>query len=423
MSSIFSRIKEFTQRIREAGERGSLLPAWTETYGVRPVVTFSDLVKIYVADYAAKAAVDFLADQAVGAGFYTTVNEEYSEAEKVKEILDEFNESVNLDGLLQVGAREIVAFGNSFWEKITPNRLESLKVLPITSIEKVLSDQYGGIKGYKQTTTYGGKTLDPERIIHFCWNPVNGELFGTGILRVLAEKFTVNAETRESLMAAKAKLEKVMPEIFEKYAGPDELWIFEGIGDEKLAEYQRTIKAKPKAGARFVYNRPADIKTVQIDPRARFDGYVEHLINQFYLGLQTPLPKLFTTPGFTEASARSAIEIAERKVVSLQRFMKRIVEREIFTVVVKQAGYDLVKAAVRLNWGMPEKPEIEALLPVLAQIARDRPDIISAEEFRDILIDMGLPLEAKAEPSEVEVLPETQGAKEVNRSNGFSTQD
>jgi len=46
---------------------------------------------------------------------------------------------------------------------------------------------------------------------------------------------------------------------------------------------------------------------------------------------------------------------------------------------------------------MPEKPEIEALLPVLAQIARDRPDILSAEEFRDILIDMGLPLK-KAEP-------------------------
>jgi len=48
---------------------------------------------------------------------------------------------------------------------------------------------------------------------------------------------------------------------------------------------------------------------------------------------------------------------------------------------------------------MPEKPDVEALLHVLVQIAKDRPDIISPKEFRKILINMGLPLE-KAEGSE-----------------------
>jgi hypothetical protein len=38
---------------------------------------------------------------------------------------------------------------------------------------------------------------------------------------------------------------------------------------------------------------------------------------------------------------------------------------------------------------------------MLADIARDRPEIISAVEFRKILIDMGLPLEAeKMTPTE-----------------------
>jgi len=372
-------------RLTEAKERGTLLPAWKEAYGETPTVTFSDLVEIYLGDYAAKAAVDFLADQAVGGGFYTTVNKDYAEADKAKRVVDDFNESVNLDALLQVGAREIVAYGNSFSEKITPNRLENLKILPITSIEKVLRDAYGEVKGYKQTATYGGKTLAPDSIIHFCWNPVNGEPFGTGILRVLAEKLTVNGETRESLMAVKARLEKVMPEIFEKYAGPDELWIFEGVGDDKLAEYQRLIKDKPKAGARFVYNRPADVKTVAVDPRARFDGYVEHLINQFYLGLQTPLPKLFTTPGFTEASARAAVEIAERKVLSLQRFIKRVIEREIFRPVIRQAGLDPEKADVRLNWGSPQVPEtkIEDMLKA-AELG-----FVRREEFRKMLTKKG----------------------------------
>jgi len=63
----------------------------------------------------------------------------------------------------------------------------------------------------------------------------------------------------------------------------------------------------------------------------------KHLINQFYLGLQTPLPKLFTTPGFTQASATAALELAERKVLALQRFLKRIVEKEIFIPVLRLA--------------------------------------------------------------------------------------
>ena len=397
MSLVLRKIKDFSRRLREAKERGVLLPAWKEAYGETPAVTFSDLMTIYVSDYAAKAAVDFLADQSVGAGFYTTVNNNYESAEKAKQIVDEFNESVNLDGLLQVAAREIVAFGNSFWEKITPSKFESLKVLPVTSIEKVLRDRYGGIRGYKQTATYDGKILAPETIIHFRWNPVNGEPFGTGILRVLAEKLTVNGETRESLIAVKARLEKAMSDIFEKYAGPDELWIFEGVGDDKLAEYQRLIRGKPKAGARFVYNRAADVKTVQVDPRARFDGYVEHLINQFYLGLQTPLPKLFTTPGFTEASAKAAVELAERKVVSLQRFIKRTVEREIFQPVVKQAGLDPIRAGARLNWGFPRTPEVrlEDLLKA-AELG-----FVRREELRKMLVKSGWDIEETEVEEEV----------------------
>jgi len=48
----------------------------------------------------------------------------------------------------------------------------------------------------------------------------------------------------------------------------------------------------------------------------------------------------------------------------------------------------------------PEKPDVEALLPMLVNISRDRPDIISAKEFRKILIDMGLALEKAEEPEE-----------------------
>ena len=57
--------------------------------------------------------------------------------------------------------------------------------------------------------------------------------------------------------------------------------------------------------------------------------------------------------------------MAERHVIALQPFIKRIVEQEIFVSIINQAGFDYEKADCRLNWGMPEKPDVEALLPVI----------------------------------------------------------
>jgi len=364
---------------------GSLLPAHLSIFGEQPPIRFEDYIEAYLKDPSCKAFVDFLADQVVGVGFYTTVDYSYPKAREAKEIVDDFCESVNLDGLLHISAREIIAAGNSFWEKIEPNNLEDLRILPLTSISQIKRDIYGNIKEYVQSPEYGGKTIPPDRIIHFKWNPVNGEPFGTGILRPLLERMRVGGEVRMSFLEMKARIERMLPEIFERYAGPDELWIFEGVSDEQLAEYQRLIKSKPKTGARFVYNRPADVKTVQIDPRIQFKAYLEHIINQVYLGGQTPLPKLFTTPGFTEASARAALEIAERKIIALQRFIKRIIEREVFNPLIEQAGLDARRASCRLNWSVPERPKIN--VPDLIRAAELK--LITAEEFRDMMREMG----------------------------------
>ena len=384
-----NRIARWLQE-RIARPVGNLLPAHLSSFGEQPTVSFQDCIEAYLKDPACKAFVDFLADQVVGVGFYTTVNEGYDGASGAKEAVDGFCEKVNLDGMLQIAAREIIAAGNSFWERIEPDRIVDLRILPLTSISRIKRDVHGNVQGYVQSASYGGKTLAPERIIHFNWNPVDGEPFGTGVLRPLLEKMTVGGETRMSFLEMKARIEKMLPEIFEKYAGPDELWIFEGVSDERLTEYQRIIRSKPKAGARFVYNRPADIKTVQIDPRTQFQTYLEHIINQVYLGGETPLPKLFTTPGFTEASAKAAIELAEQKVHALQRFIKRIIEKEIITPLVEQAGYDPMEAGIRLNWGVPEKLGI-----VVADLLKATElELIRPDEFRSMMKKMGWELTA-----------------------------
>ncbi|MBA7715184.1 hypothetical protein ES703_124225 [subsurface metagenome] len=341
MSAVVKKFKQLYEKLQP--NTGALLPAWRQIYGETRTVTFNDIITAYSSDPSCKAFVDFLADQAVGAGFYTTINEQYAKAKQAKQTVDDFNETVNLDELLQIAAREIVASGNSFWLKTEPEHLQNLKILPLTGFDNptaIKRNQYGTVTSYNYSYGDVKTAFTPEKIIHFRWNPTNFSAYGTGVLQVLLSELCFNGETRLSFLEMKARIEKIMPEIFEKYAGPDELWIFAGASDEKLAEYQKLIKTKPKAGARFVYNKAeADIKTVSVDPRARYEAYIDHILNQIYLGGQTPLPKLFTTPGFTEASAKAALEIAERKVMALQRFIKRTCERQIFTPLIQQAVF------------------------------------------------------------------------------------
>ena len=100
-----------------------------------------------------------------------------------------------------------------------------------------------------------------------------------------------------------------------------------------------------------------------------------------------------THDSFTEASARAALEIAERKVMALQRFIKRTCEREIFTPLIQQAGLDPAKANCRINWGR-EKPEVQLKdLIRLAEIsATSETSYVRPEEVRKNLIKAGFEL-------------------------------
>ena len=124
------------------------------------------------------------------------------------------------------------------------------------------------------------------------------------------------------------------------------------------------------------------MKPVTIDPRAQgFVYYIDHIVNQFYLGCETPLPRLFCTPDFTEASARAALDLQDMLKKPIQRYIKRQVERDIFNTALRQTGFNPLETKIRLNWGSPESPElVPADLIHAAQLGLIRP-----EEFRKTL--------------------------------------
>ncbi|MEM0313348.1 MAG: hypothetical protein QXQ41_02225 [Candidatus Bathyarchaeia archaeon] len=380
-TSLWKHIREAFTGPRTSGYSTTASRVFSET----AEIPLSEVMLLYERDPTCKASVDLLAAAAVGMGFHTTVNGGYEQADEAKEAVDRFCEEVNLDGLICDMARVLIACGNDFWLRVTPESLRELYRIPVDAVDRLECRFIGEdlkvpaeVTGYRLRSSYGGRTLRPEAVIHWRINSVRG--FGVGLLQVLMHTLAVNGDRRPAFAWMKNKIERIMPSIFEKYAGPDVLAHLPGANEDTIRKFERAIKERPEEGSWLFYTgkQEARLFPVTIDPRARFEYYVEHIINQFYLACETPLPRLFSMPGFTEASAKAALELQNMLVKPIQRYIKRTVEREIFKPVLEQAGLDPTEAHVRLNWGVPEKPEVK-----MADMLRAAElGLIRAEEFR-----------------------------------------
>ncbi len=407
-------IINLVRRVREAltPQRSALFLTTTEkVMGVSPEVGFKAMTSVYLGDLAARASIDFLADQIAGVGFYTTMNEEYieqSDGKTAKEIVDEFCEQHGLDQILQESARYLVGWGNVFWWVGNPKKIEFLRLVPPEIIRDngIKFNYEGQLEKIELDWKRGPQQIPGDELIHLAYNVLTAKPLGIGILQSLCTPLDIgNGETREPFYQIKAKIQSGMADTIYTFGAPNELWSFPGLSKEKLQEYLAQIKTIPRRGARFVFNPPAGSEakvTAIVAERMRgLDFYVETLEDEFILGLQTPLAKLITKTGFTEASADAALEIAERRVLGLQRFLKRGVERYLFDRVVAATGLDPAQAEVRLNWGLKESLDYEKLTAILSQlveILKVSPNVVTPPELRKILRDVAkLPLE-EAEP-------------------------
>ena len=115
---------------------GYALPQSSLVYET-PCIPLVEVIKLYERDPTCKASVDLLAASAVGSGFYTTVNWDYAKAAQAKSVVDNFNENVNLDALLCDMARMLIACGNDFWLKLTPQNVKALHRLPVDAVERI----------------------------------------------------------------------------------------------------------------------------------------------------------------------------------------------------------------------------------------------------------------------------------------------
>ena len=368
-----------------------------------PSVGFKDYIEAYEKDPDIAASVDFLTNQIVAPGFYTE-----SDDPKAKELVDAFCAEVGMDELLFKVVKELVLAGNSFvrYDLDRRGRLQGLIHLKLSGIKRVQKDKNTN-KPIAYIYSPDGsveKRIPAEEIIHFAWNTIDGSVLGCGIARQLLEPRQITLDTGEtvtvsSLLKHKWRMEWTMQRLLERYVSRF-IYRFPGIPESVLKEKIIPYIQSLKPGQDFITNaRELEVKQLKIDPRANFEAYINYLHNETLAGLRTPVVKLFTTPGFTEASARAAVEAAEHHVRAIQRYVKRVVENKIFRRLLEDYGFNWDESMVKLNWGLPERPEISLSDIFKASYPPSElyKPLISRREARSILRDMGWPLEPEEE--------------------------
>ncbi|MEM2759867.1 MAG: hypothetical protein QXU32_06585 [Nitrososphaerales archaeon] len=355
-----------------------------EAIGERPEITFDQLCRYYLEDPTIQNAVNSFRDHIVGSGFYVTAS-----SERAVNIINEFCDGIDLDSILYDVVGEMLVCGNSFLEMLAPENLEDLERVQITTVKRVRRDAYGNPLSIIQEVNGAEHELDPRNFIHFKLFEVARQPFGIGLFHALALPQTVNGKRRPSVLDSWNKMRDAMVRIFENYSDPKVMYVFDNASESFLQDQAVKIRNMEK-GEAFLTNKKFEFHELKVDPRTRFDGYVTAVRTEIELGSQTPAAKLQTTTGYTEASARAVIELVERRIIGIQRKLRRIIEREIFDRVLIKNGLNVQRARVELHWGQPDMPEfnIEDIFRAANTIVEGKP-LITWQEARNILKKSG----------------------------------
>ncbi|MEM2910406.1 MAG: hypothetical protein QXO01_05020 [Nitrososphaerota archaeon] len=381
-----------------------------------PIIPFQQYIDYYLSDPLIMSAADYIEQAVAGMGGYTT-----ADVDIAKDGIDEFNSQINLDELHLKIAKWTTLSGDFFLERIydayevetlkdpwTSAKVEitvpakdaalvDVKPLPLSSIVSAVRTYDGTILWYNRLYKGQQTKLSPKLVVHYRWNVVDEKAFGTGWLTSMLTEgvgFTIKGKTRkrEPFVKLKEKLDDASMRLAIK-AIPRHVYVFPAMPLDILKEAQsRLEKLEPEQD--FLTNsKELDVKEVGVSSRAVLEFFWKHIFEQFIMGTQTHHIRLFTTPGFTEASAKVADATMERKLMAIRRFIKRITEREIFDEFLRTHGIDPVQANVRWNWGLKEEPkiEVEHLIKFAELLAQGAP-VVRLDELRGMLKRLGFML-------------------------------
>ena len=374
------------------------------SYKLKGLNTFYELYKNHD---LVRGMIDDLAESAGGQGIYTTVEKvsPVFSRNRSKELCDDFAKQFNMDDLLPKIAKNMLIAGFCPVETKLNGSVEKcmLKVVhPQTVVEIQTDPTTGEVLRAKQKVGTETKTLEGTNLAWFTYGNLANDPRGISFIHSIL-----------SLLTTLDNATNTVSNIAERYISPIAIW----KSRRSSADLKKAVVDDREEGeAIFLGSLTPDemkeesVKFVQVDPRVPFWDYMENLELRVYA--YSRASNVWYTKNANLASAEKMEDIVARHVASIQRTIKRQIEKSWFNPLIKLNG---LEEFPRVNFGR-EPTGVEDITPSEIITTGLNLGYINQAQYYEILRSIGVKineeLATKPEPKNEEKPGEKDDSEE-----------
>jgi len=369
-------------------------------YKLKAISTYYEL---YANHDLVRGMIDDLAESAGGQGIYTTVEKlsPVFQKNRSKELCDEFAKHFNLDEVLPKVAKNILIAGFCPVEtKLSPTIEKcALKVVHPQTVDKIVTDPVTGeVLEVLQKVGDKQMRLDGKNLAWFTYGNLANDPRGISFIQSILSLLTTldNATNTVSTIA-------------ERYVSPIAVW----KSRAPSSTLKEAVLKRQEGEAIFLGQLTPDemkddiVKFYQVDPRVPFWDYMENLELRVYA--YSRASNVWYTKNANLASAEKMEDIVARHVASIQRNIKRIIEKAWLGPLCEMNGLEEMP---RVNFGR-EPTGVEDITPSDIITKGLELGYINQAQYYEILRTIGVKItEELATKPEIKEEPEEKPEEE-----------
>jgi len=281
---------------------------------------------IYNSVPIAKSAIDHTSNFAIQSGYMIE-----SDLPADKEKIEEFINLTNFDLVLTNVMRQMMIYGNAFLEpEVSGGTVTGIKILSPKSMRVIVSTKAGdngAVLGYVQKVGQQEIEFKKEEIIHFKWNVVGNDFYGTSDLKSALGTIRTLLQHQEDI-----------GEIIHRYGNPllhHKLGTDESpVPSDSDRDGYIDMLEEREPGEDLVTGKNVNIEPIVANLKMiQPDGMLKRLENQLIAGFK--VPEIFVRGGETSNKATADVELQafDRNVKALREAVSRIVEDTVFVIL------------------------------------------------------------------------------------------
>jgi len=347
---------------------------------VKPPRELKNYRQYYNEDSTVGISIDTLSELVVGSGHYFVCKDMedpnagamIAECERLRDKLDLNEKALNI-----VKCRYIYGFVpvERVIRRGPPKGLQDLQLLDPETVKYKRDNK--GFKSFRQEANGEKIEFKPEEIIWFVNNEVGnskGVMYGVSkVARVL------------DLLAIRDQIVQNINAIMRNQSRPPTVW---RVGNRNDAATLRTILEQCRKTGKdpIVFPKDnVDSQTVNLQTRSPYWEYVQYVDSLIFEGLHAPMLNYLRNA--TEASAQSMIESINRHSEGDQRYMSRLLEKEVYHWHLHSLGY--TENLPILKWGSPKAWLSEVKIDKFLEKGLDA-GFIDKQQYFEILKQKGI---------------------------------